>query len=262
MDGSLAHAADTLRAYTDRAISHIGDRARRAALREGLYQPCTWLVFETLGPAGQAGALSALAFCRDADEVADAVQAAALLTIDPDRQAAAARAARDRRLAEFDVDDPEAMARNGCSKARREHQARARSAEVRSKCAELPEATAGDRRRREPPTLEEMTGAPLLLLLRAEDEAETGDVVDSVATLGAAKPRPRGRPTRGEILERAGQIQLPGLPPGGSTTQPRDAAPPPAPTDRPDPAPPGCEQQLDLFFTAQDAVQEDDRDPV
>lgn len=234
MDGALHTAADTPRAAADRAIARSADRARRAELREGLYQPCTWLVFQTLGPAGQAGVLQALQFCQGAEEVEDAVQAAALLSIDPRRQAAAARRARGAGLT-FSVSDASALARNGCSRARREHQARARSAEVRSECSELPDGDgAGDprRRRHEPPGLDELIGAPLRLLLRAEAEADAEDEAGVAVHAAAAllTPRPRGRPTRAETLEANGQQQLPGLPPGGSTTRAAGPlqAPPPA----------------------------------
>lgn len=69
---------------------------------------------------------------------------------------------------------------------------------------------------------------PLALLLLAEDEVDAGEAVQVAATQIALKPpRPRGRPRHGELLERAGQRKLPGLPPGGSTTRARDAEPPP-----------------------------------
>lgn len=85
----------------------------------------------------------------------------------------------------------------------------------------------GDRGRRRPRPQELADDAdPLALLLLAEDEAEAGDSVQAAATLIASK-RPRGRPTHGENLERAGQMKLPGLPAGGSTT--RAAGPPQAP---------------------------------
>lgn len=215
MDGALRDTT-TPRALAERAISRIGgrdDRARRADLREGLYQPGTWAVFLLLGHAGQAGVLAALAFCQDAEEVADAVQAAALLGLDPLRQAASARAARGHQLPAFDLEDPEALARNGASRARRGHQAR---------------ALGGDA----PDPADSDDGDPLALLLRAEAErAEDGDdcsaaVQVAAALLAAKPPRPRGRPTRSEVLERGGQIKLPGLPPGGSTTR---AAGPPLP---------------------------------
>ena len=219
MDGAL-HTADTLRAYTERAISRIGgrdDRARRAELREGLFHPCTWAVFMALGPAGQAGALAALAFCQDEEGVADAVQAAALLELDPVRQAAAAKDARGKGLA-FEIAAPETHARCARSRARRNHTARARGG--------------GD-------PSDQVDGDPLALLLCAEAELDDDDgssaaVQAAAALLTAQPPRPRGRPTRGEILECAGQQQLPGLPPGGSTTRSssgttRAALPPPAP---------------------------------
>ena len=241
MDGAL-HTTDP-RGQAARAIARIGgrdDRARRAALRAGLYQPCTWAVFQALSPAGQAGALAALEFCRDAEEAADAVQAAALLSLDPRRQAASAQAARRRGMPEFSPDDPDALARNGKSRARREHTARARGAAAPTD-ANLPDNDAGEapRGRREPPTLDELTGAPLLLLLRAEAEDADDDCCAAVqagaALLAAKPPRPRGRPTRTETLKAHGQQQLPGLAPGGSTTRSNNTTravaspPPPAP---------------------------------
>lgn len=238
MDGALLTTADTLRARAAGAIarSSSGDRARGAALRAGLFHPGVWSVFQRLGPAGQAGALAALAFCQEAEEVEDAIQAAALLSIDPVRQAAAARAARDRQLPEFHLDDAEARARNGRSRARREHMARPRGGVdlVRAEHARRRDGIQDHLARAlggadgDPHPHADFGTGPLELLLR--EEAEALDGCDDLLAPGALAvlnpPRPRGRPTRAEVLERAGQQQLPGLAPGGSTT--RSATPPPA----------------------------------
>ena len=238
MDGALLTTAGTLHARAEGAIAHIsiGDRARGAALRAGLFHPCVWSVFQQLGPAGQAGALAALAFCRDADEAEDAVQAAALLAIDPLRQAAAAARAAGCGLT-FGVADPEARARNGKSRARREHIARARGgvdlvrAEHARRRAGIQDHLARALGGADEPRDDDDFGAdPLMLLLRAE--AEDLDGCDELLTRGALallkppRPRPRGRPTRGETLAAHGQQQLPGLAPGGSTTKAGGQMPP------------------------------------
>ncbi len=250
MDGTLLTTADTLRARAAGAIarSSSGDRARGAALRAGLFHPRVWSVFQQLGPAGQAGALAALAFCQDREEVEDAVQAAALLALDPMRQAAAATRARGCGLT-FDLDDRAAHARTGRSRARREHIARARGgvdlirAEHARRRAGIQDHLARARGGADEPRDDDDFGAdPLMLLLRAE--AEDLDGCDELLTRGALavlkppRPRPRGRPTRGETLAAHGQQQLPGLAPGGSTT--RSAAPPP-------PARAPALEQLDLW---------------
>ena len=241
-DGSISITADTPRAQAERALAAIADRARRAALRKGLYQPCTWQVFLALGVAGQVGALAALDYCQDADEAADAVQAAALLALDPARQAAAAKDARGKGLT-FDLAEPETHARCARSRARREHSARAGGAAAARTDADLPDNDADGRARRrsEPPSADELTGAPLLLLLRSEGE-EDEDGGAAIA-LRPPRPRPRGRPTRNETLERAGQLKLPGLALGGSTTKAGGHLPPPAPA----PARPPALEQLDLW---------------
>ncbi len=235
MDGSSLRN-DSLHGQAERALARIcgrGDRARRAALRAGLFHPCTWAAFVALGQAGQAGALAALEFCQDQDEASDAVQAAALLMLDPVRQAAAAKDARGKGLA-WDLAAPETHARCARSRARRDHKARAGGAEAP---ADLPDNDAegrSPRARWEPPSLDEVTGAPLLLLLRAEAEASEDELGAGLKLGAIAPPRTRGRPTKSEVLERAGQIKLPGLPPGGSTTRSSSATsrrcpPPPAP---------------------------------
>jgi hypothetical protein len=88
--------------------------------------PCTSRVFDGLPEAMQAGVLSAVDFCACPEDVEDAIQSMAMLQHDQDRQAAAARAASDRGLPAFNLDDTDAMARNARSRIRRERAARAR----------------------------------------------------------------------------------------------------------------------------------------
>ena len=254
MDGTLLTTADTLRARAAGAIarSSSGDRARGAALRAGLFHPCVWSVFQQLGPAGQAGALAALAFCRDADEAEDAVQAAALLAIDPLRQAAAAARAAGCGLT-FCVADPEARARNGKSRARREHKARARGGVdlVRAEHARRRDGIQDHLARAlggadgDPHPHADFGTGPLELLLR--EEAEALDGCDDLLAPGALAllnpPRQRGRPTKSETLEAHGQRKLPGFAPGGCTTKASGQMPPSAGALAPV-APPA---QLSLF---------------
>ncbi len=250
MDGSLSTDPRT---RAERELSRIcgGDRARRAELRAGLYQPCTWAAFLALGPAGQAGALAALEFCQDQDEATDAVQAAALLVLDPVRQAAATKDARGKGLA-CDLAGPATHARCARSRARREHTARAGGGGDLTRVEHAARrAGINDHLARalggadEPSAADDFGADPLMLLLRAE--AEDLDGCGELLTEGALAvlkpPRPRGRPTRAETLETHGQQQLPGLAPGGSTTKASGQMPPPASAEDPVALP----AQLNLF---------------
>ena len=255
MDGALHRPTTTLREQAERAVARIGSRAaraRRAALREGLFQPCTWAAFLALGQAGRAGALAALAYCQDSEEAADAVQAAALMEFDPVRQAAAAAAARRRGLA-CDLAETETHARCARSRARREHTARAgggadlvraeharRRAGIQDHLARALGGADGD-----PHPHADFGTGPLELLLR--EEAEALDGCDDLLAPGALAllnpPRQRGRPTKSETLEAHGQRKLPGFAPGGCTTKASGQMPPSAGALAPV-APPA---QLSLF---------------
>lgn len=110
----------------DQALERIASRKRREAVREGLYRSrWTLLIFWKLSAVGKAGALSALAFCSDADSVENLINEEAVRDLDPKRAAQCERVARERGLGEYDHTNPVHRARVSCSWQRRQHCARA-----------------------------------------------------------------------------------------------------------------------------------------